>query len=230
MSIAAIGAVFIGAEEEAATVVLLFLVGEMLEGLAASRARASIQGLSSLVPKTALVEKDGQNTEVPAESLAVGATILVRPGDRIPADGSIIEGSGEVDEAPVTGESVPRRKAVGDRCSPAPSTPALSSGCASRRLRRTTRSRASSASWRRHRSGSRRPSASSTASRRSTRRRPRGRLLVAGGRPFCLERTGNEWIYKSLAILLIGCPARSSSRRPPPSRPACRRAPGVAFS
>lgn len=92
----------------------MFLVGEMLEGLATTRARASIQGLSSLVPKTALLEQDGQTTEVPAESLAVGATILVRPGDRIPADGTVVEGSGEVDEAPVTGETVPKRKAVGD--------------------------------------------------------------------------------------------------------------------
>lgn len=76
MTIAAIGAVIIGATEEAATVVFLFLVGELLEGVAASRARASIRGLTALVPKTALVEQNGTTSEVPAETLAVGAIML----------------------------------------------------------------------------------------------------------------------------------------------------------
>ncbi|TIM47830.1 heavy metal translocating P-type ATPase [Mesorhizobium sp.] len=110
MTIAAVGAVLIGATEEAAMVVLLFLVGELLEGVAASRARASIQGLADLVPKTALVERNGGTTEVPAAALALGDVIVVRPGDRIPADGEIVEGSSEIDESPVTGESTPKRK------------------------------------------------------------------------------------------------------------------------
>ena len=114
MTIAAIGAVFIGATEEAAAVVFLFLVGELLEGVAASRARASIQGLAALVPKTAQLEKNGAVVEVAAESLTVGAIVLVRPGDRIPADGEITEGESAVDEAPVTGESVPKAKKTGD--------------------------------------------------------------------------------------------------------------------
>src|SRR4051795_4234158 len=76
MTIAAVGAVIIGATEEAATVVFLFLVGELLEGVAASRARKSIQDLTKLVPKSALLErKGGQVTEVPADSLAVGSVI-----------------------------------------------------------------------------------------------------------------------------------------------------------
>lgn len=114
MSIAAIGAVSIGATEEAATVVLLFLVGELLEGVAARRARASIQSLTELVPRTAWIEEGGATREVPAASLAVGALIVVRPGDRIPADGRIVEGASAVDEAPVTGESIPRRRSPGD--------------------------------------------------------------------------------------------------------------------
>ncbi len=115
MTIAAVGAVIIGATEEAATVVLLFLVDELLEGVAAGRARASIRGLTALVPKTALLEDNGQTREVPAESLAVRSIIIVvRPGDRVPADGKIVEGSSSIDESPVTGESVPTRKSVGD--------------------------------------------------------------------------------------------------------------------
>ena len=112
MTIAAAGAVIIGASEEAAAVVFLFLIGELLEGVAAGKARASIQSLTDLVPKTALLERDGQTREVPAESLPVGAVILVRPGDRIPADGTIVSGESSIDEAPVTGESTPVRKGV----------------------------------------------------------------------------------------------------------------------
>ena len=114
MTVAAVGAVIIGATEEAAAVVLFFLVGEMLEGLAASRARRSISDLADLVPKTALVEEAGDTRVVQAELLEVGEILLVRPGERIAADGEIVEGSGDIDEAPVTGESVPKLKAAGD--------------------------------------------------------------------------------------------------------------------
>ncbi|MGJ3264151.1 MAG: heavy metal translocating P-type ATPase [Salinarimonas sp.] len=114
MSVAAVGAVIIGETEEAAIVVLLFLVGELLEGVAAGRARAGIRSLAALVPKTALLEAaDGTTRTVPADALAPGDVILVRPGDRIPADGTVVAGEGAVDEAPVTGESVPREKGPG---------------------------------------------------------------------------------------------------------------------
>ncbi|RYE34848.1 MAG: cadmium-translocating P-type ATPase [Hyphomicrobiales bacterium] len=114
MTIAAIGALFIGAAEEAALVVFLFAVGEVLEGVAADRARASIRALGDLVPKTAIVEENGATRQVDAASLEVGQTVLVRPGDRIPADGEIIEGISGIDESPVTGESVPKTKGVGE--------------------------------------------------------------------------------------------------------------------
>jgi len=114
MTIAAIGAIVIGATEEAAAVVFLFLVGELLEGVAAQRARSGIQGLAALVPKTARLETNGVIEEVAAQSLAVGAIVVVRPGDRIPADGEIVQGESAIDEAPVTGESVPKTKRSGD--------------------------------------------------------------------------------------------------------------------
>lgn len=114
MTIAAVGALIINATEEAAAVVFLFLVGELLEGVAAGKARDSIKSLTNLVPKTALLEEGGKTREVPAEVLAVGSIILVRPGDRISADGVIMSGESSVDEAPVTGESVPVRKVIGD--------------------------------------------------------------------------------------------------------------------
>lgn len=114
MTIAAIGALFIGAAEEAALVVFLFAVGEVLEGVAADRARASIRALGDLVPKTAIIEENGATRQVDAASLTIGQTVLVRPGDRIPADGEIIDGTSGIDESPVTGESVPKTKGVGE--------------------------------------------------------------------------------------------------------------------
>jgi len=115
MSVAAIGALIIGAAEEAAVVILLFAVGELLETIAAGRARAGIEALINLVPKIALRERDGKIDQIPAEELLVGDAVVVRPGDRIPSDGSVLSGSSEVNESPVTGESVPALKQPGDK-------------------------------------------------------------------------------------------------------------------
>jgi len=114
MTIAAAGALVIGAAEEAALVVFLFAVGEVLEGVAAERARAGIRALADLVPKTATIEEGGATRQVPAASLRIGQIVLARPGDRIPADGEIVEGVSSVNEAPVTGESMPKAKGPGD--------------------------------------------------------------------------------------------------------------------
>ncbi|MFP5481502.1 MAG: heavy metal translocating P-type ATPase [Alphaproteobacteria bacterium] len=114
MTIAAVGALFINAAEEAALVVFLFAVGEVLEGVAAGKARDGIRALANLVPKTAQLVTGDSTREVPAASLSVGQTVLVRPGDRIPADGEIVDGTSGVDESPVTGESVPKTRGPGD--------------------------------------------------------------------------------------------------------------------
>ncbi|MCX7586508.1 heavy metal translocating P-type ATPase [Phenylobacterium sp. 58.2.17] len=113
MSVAAAGAIAIGEAEEAAVVVFLFAVGELLEGVAASKARAGIRALVDLVPRTALRERDGVAEQVAAADLAVGDIVIVRPGDRAPSDGEVISGTSEVNQAPVTGESVPVAKGPG---------------------------------------------------------------------------------------------------------------------
>ena len=69
----------------------------------------------NLVPRTARVEEAGRLREVPVEHLRVGDIVIVRPGDKVPSDGSVIEGRSEIDEAPVTGESMPVAKGIGDR-------------------------------------------------------------------------------------------------------------------
>ncbi|WP_311950880.1 heavy metal translocating P-type ATPase [Halomonas piscis] len=114
MTIAAAGALIIGAAAESAVVVVLFAVGELLEGVASTRARRSIAALSDLTPATAR-RLDGENiTEVAAETLAPGQHVLVRPGDRMPCDGRIAEGGSYLDESPVNGEAEPRYKHAGE--------------------------------------------------------------------------------------------------------------------
>lgn len=115
MSIAAIGALIIGEAEEAAAVVFLFSVGELLESVAADRARAGIRALASLVPKTAiLLDAQGRQHTVPVGSLQIDDLVLVRPGDKVSADGVIVQGSSSLDDSPVTGESIPVAKVIGD--------------------------------------------------------------------------------------------------------------------
>ena len=116
MSVAAIGALIIGEPEEAAAVVFLFSVGELLEGVAADRARAGIRALASLVPKTAiLLDAQGGQRSVAADSLQIDDLVLVRPGDKVSADGIITQGDSSLDDSPVTGESIPVAKTVGDK-------------------------------------------------------------------------------------------------------------------
>lgn len=115
MSVAALGALIIGEAEEAAAVVFLFSVGELFESVAADRARAGIRALASLVPKTAiLLDSQGKQHNVAASSLQVNDLVLVRPGDSVSADGVIVQGTSNLDDSPVTGESVPVVKTIGD--------------------------------------------------------------------------------------------------------------------
>jgi Cd2+/Zn2+-exporting ATPase len=115
MSVAALGALLIGAAEESAVVILLFAVGELLETIAAGRARAGIKALIDLLPRVALRERDGVTEKVSVEELAIDDIVIVRPGDRVPSDGKVVEGASEVNEAPVTGESVPVTKEIGSK-------------------------------------------------------------------------------------------------------------------
>jgi Cd2+/Zn2+-exporting ATPase len=107
MTIAVIGAVIIGEAAEATVVVFLFATGEVLEGYAAGRARAGIEALASLVPDRAFIEENGVVREIPASEIRVGQIVLARPGDRVAADGIVVEGRAHLDEAAITGESMP---------------------------------------------------------------------------------------------------------------------------
>jgi Cd2+/Zn2+-exporting ATPase len=114
MTIAVVGAALIGQWSEAATVVVLFSLGEALEGFTVDRARRSIRSLMSLTPTTAIVRTHMGEQELPVAQLASGDVVVVRPGGRIPADGVILAGQSTIDQAPITGESMPVDKAHGD--------------------------------------------------------------------------------------------------------------------
>ncbi len=114
MSIAALGAFLIGHGEEGAAVMFLFFIAESLEEYAADRARRSISELLKLAPETAQVKKAGKEVELDVHNVEVGDVVVVRPGEKIPLDGEIIKGSSSINQAPITGESMPVEKATGD--------------------------------------------------------------------------------------------------------------------
>ena len=107
MSVATLGAIAIGELPEAAGVMLFYMVGEYTQSMSVNRSRKSIQALLEIQPDSAWVVVDGIRKEVEPESVEVGDTILVLPGERIPLDGEITHGFSQVDTSPLTGESVP---------------------------------------------------------------------------------------------------------------------------
>jgi len=114
MSVAAIGALFIGATAEAAMVLLLFLIGERLEGWAAGRARRGVSALMALRPETAVRLVDGERQIVAIAQLRPGDTIEVAAGGRLPADGRLMSSFASFDESALTGESVPVERSSGE--------------------------------------------------------------------------------------------------------------------
>ena len=208
MSVAAIGALFIGAPAEAAVVVFLFTAGEAMEGFAAGRARAGIQALSALVPRTALLI-DGQEVRpVSADTVQVGQTVLVRPGDRVPVDGIVLEGASELDQSPITGESVPVAKQEGDTL-----LAGSINGSAALRVQ-TTRAASDNTIARIVRlveeaQASRAPTAR-FIERFSTFYTPAVvlvALLTVLVPPLAFGAGWMTWTYRGLALLLIGCPS-----------------------
>ncbi|GAA0721917.1 Cd2+/Zn2+-exporting ATPase [Halorubrum trapanicum] len=114
VTLAAIGAIAIGSYWEAAAVVFLFALGSYLEGRTMRKTRNALEELLEMTPDTATVRRDGEQREVPAREVEAGEVVIVRPGEKIPVDGDVIDGETAVNQAPVTGESAPVHKADGD--------------------------------------------------------------------------------------------------------------------
>lgn len=114
MVIAVTGAVAIGEHAEGAAIAFLFSLSELLESWSVGRARKAIQALMQLAPDVALVRRDGQTVEVPAADVQLEETIIVKSGQRVPLDGLVIKGKSPINQAPITGESMPVEKDRGD--------------------------------------------------------------------------------------------------------------------
>ncbi len=107
MLVAAIGAATLGEWFEGGLLLFLFSIGHALENYAMGRARRAIEALADLAPDTARVRRDGKEVELPVEELVVSDVVVVRPDERLPADGYVVTGESGVDQSPVTGESIP---------------------------------------------------------------------------------------------------------------------------
>jgi Cd2+/Zn2+-exporting ATPase len=115
MSIAAVGAFFIGHAEEGASVIFLFFTAEFLEDYSVQRARNSVTSLLRLAPEEALVRRNGIEVRTHVHDISIGELILVKPGEKVPLDGVVTGGSSGVNESPLTGESVPVSKKIGSQ-------------------------------------------------------------------------------------------------------------------
>ena len=125
MLVAAAGAAALGSWAEGALLLFLFSLGHALEHYAVGRAKRAIEALAELAPDTATVVRDGQTMEIPVAELVDGDTVVVRPNERLPADGFIVKGSSAINQAPVTGESIPVDKRPVDDAAVARTRPDL---------------------------------------------------------------------------------------------------------
>ena len=114
MLLAALGAALLGDFAEGALLLFLFSLGHALEHFAMGRARNAIRALAQLTPKTARVARNSKEIELAVEQVQRGDVVIVRAGERVPIDGTIVQGSSAIDQSPITGESVPLEKGVGD--------------------------------------------------------------------------------------------------------------------
>lgn len=208
MVVAVAGAVVIGEWAEAATVAFLFALSLELEAWSVGRVRRAVAALLDLAPPTARVVADGgDEREVPVKEVAVGAILVVRPGERLPLDGRVQKGSGHVNQAPITGESVPAPKQPGDdvyagtvngeSVLEVTVTRAANDTTLARIIRMVGESqsrRASSERWVDRFAAIYTPAVMALA------------VAVALVPPLALGGGWWEWVYKALVLLVIACP------------------------
>ena len=208
MTVAAIGAVYLGETVEAAMVILLFMLGEQLEGYASAKARSGVKALMDLVPDTAIrIKSDGTKEEVPASELNVGDKVQVSPGDRLAADAILLSEFASFDESALTGESVPVDKKandplmagsiVNDRVIEIQITSAQGENAIDRILHLIEEAESRKAPLERF---------LDKFSRWYTPAMMLLSLLVIIIPPLMFGQSWDTWIYRGLAMLLIACP------------------------
>ena len=208
MSTAGIGSLLIGSYAEGAAVLLLYTLAEYLEGYTTDRVRNTTKRLAELVPKRALLKAGETTSEVPVEELQVGDVIIVKPGWRIPVDGEIAHGSSSIDQAAVTGESIPVEKVTGDgvlsgtlnlsSSIEVKVTKAFYDSTTSRIIDLVMNAQANKAS------------AEKFVARFSRYYTPAMLLLAATVAlipPLLLAGAWSEWAYRALIVIVIACPS-----------------------
>lgn len=207
MSLATLGAFFVGDYAEASAVMLLYQLGELFNHIAVGKSRRSIAALMEIRPDTATVLRDGSEFSVDPEDVAVGETLIVRAGEKIPLDGVIVSGRTSVDTAALTGESVPRDADTGD---------AVVSGTVNLtgliRIRTTSSFSESTVSKILdlvENAASRKAKAENFITRFARVYTPcvvAAAVLLAVVPPLAFGGTWREWLYRALEFLVVSCP------------------------
>ena len=208
MTVAVAGAWIIGEHGEAAAVVFLFSLSELLESWAATRARRAVQALLELSPPTAIViGADGTEREIAVAEVAIGTEIRIRSGSRVPLDGEVVSGNSSVDQAPITGESVPVDKAPGD---------SVFAGTVNQEGSLTVRVTKAAGDSTLARiiqlvgeAEEQKPPTQRWVDRFAAIYTPAvfiAAILVAVIPPLLMGQAWNPWVYRSLVLLVIACP------------------------
>ena len=207
ITVAAVGASLIGHLEEGAAVVLLFNLAERLEDYAGERARHAIEELIELRPEVAVVRRGGVEVEVPVGSVMPGEVFVLRPGDRVPLDGVVIEGESGVDQSAITGESVPAAKAVGgDVYAGTMNVDGFLAVRATSMAEESTLARILHMVEEAEESKSPTEAFVDRFSRWYTPAVIVAALVVAVVPPLLLGQPLMEWVYKALVMLVVACP------------------------
>ena len=207
MSLATIGAFFVGEYPEGVMVMILFQIGELFESYAVGKSRKSISSLMQIRPDSANLLVNGEVTEVSPEKVLVGDFILVKPGEKIPLDGLITEGTSSLDTAALTGESLPREVCAGD---------SAISGCINLRgtltiqvTKTSSESTVSKILDMVENASSKKAKTENFISRFARYYTPVVvifAVLLAFVPPLLLRESFSEWIYRALNFLVVSCP------------------------
>lgn len=207
MSVAAVGAGAIGQWGEAASALFLFAIAQLLETYSMDRARNAIAALMDLSPTEATVRRDGRDVVIPVADVARGETILIKPGQRIPLDGTVISGQSAVDQAPITGESMPVDKEPGaDVFAGSINAQGSLDVRVTKHVEDTTLARIIHAV---EEAQSTRAASQAFVDRFARIYTPAvvsAALLLAVVPPFVGLGTWYEWLYRSLTMLVVACP------------------------
>jgi len=209
MAVAVVGAIWIGQWTEAASVTFLFSLALLLESWSVGRARNAIRALTDISPRTArfICPTDGDIEEKPVDDVPVGAIVLVRPGEKIPLDGTVTAGASWVDEAPITGESLPVEKRTGD---PVFAGTVNGEGAIEFRATRPSGDTTLARIIRMVEEGQARRAPSEQWVERFARFYTPAMMILAGliavAPPLVLGGDWTGWFYQALVILVIACP------------------------